>query len=64
MGEIDRAMAEQSEASLQIAQQVELIARTTEESQHACYRLDELVGNIQSVCHVIQSQSARFTLQA
>lgn len=64
IGEIDRAMAEQSEASLQIAQQVELIARTTEESQHACSRLDELVGNIQSVCNIVQSQSARFKLQA
>lgn len=64
IGEIDRAMAEQSEASLQIAQQVELIARTTEESQHACSRLDELVANIQSVSNMVQSQSARFKLQA
>lgn len=64
VGEIDRAMVEQSDASLQIAQQIELIARTTEESQRACYRLDELVANIQSVCNVIQSQSAGFTLQA
>ena len=64
IGEIDRAMAEQSEASLQIAQQVELIARTTEESQHACFRLDELVGNIQSVSNIVQAQSARFKLQA
>ncbi|RZS42686.1 methyl-accepting chemotaxis protein [Limnobacter thiooxidans] len=64
IGEIDRAMAEQSEASLQIAQQVESIARTTEESQHACFRLDELVVNIQSVCNIVQSQSARFKLQA
>lgn len=64
IGEIDRAMAEQSEASLQIAQQVESIARTTEESQHACSRLDELVSNIQTVSNMVQSQSARFKLQA
>jgi methyl-accepting chemotaxis protein len=64
IGEIDRAMAEQSEASMQIAQRVESIARSTEESQHACSRLDELVSNIQAVSNIVQSQSARFKLQA
>lgn len=64
VGEIDRAVAEQSEASYQIAQKVELIARVSDESQQVCFKLDELVGNIDAICNSITLQSSHFKLPA
>lgn len=58
--EINRSVAEQSSASLQIAQQVELIARMTEESQSACNKLDQLVENISGLSNTVRTQSQRF----
>lgn len=60
--EINRSVAEQSETSLQIAQQVESIARMTEESQHACARLDALVEDIKLLSGTLQAQSERFVI--
>jgi len=58
--EINRSVAEQSAASLQIAQQVELIARMTEESQSACNKLDQLVENISGLSNTVRTQTQRF----
>ncbi|HEX4857342.1 MAG TPA: methyl-accepting chemotaxis protein, partial [Limnobacter sp.] len=60
--DINRSVAEQSSASLQIAQQVESIARMTEESQSACNQLDNLVYDIKSLSDKVQNQGDRFVV--
>lgn len=61
--DINRSVGEQSEASKQIAQQVEVIARMTEENQIASGRLNQLVLDIQRMAELVDAQSRRFVTQ-
>lgn len=60
--EINRSIMEQSSASSLIAQQVELIARMTEENQSACERLDALVHGIDELARQMQGQAQRYVM--
>lgn len=60
ISDITAAITEQSSASNLIAQQVEKIAKMTEENNRAVYRLDTLVADLTQVSRSISSHLARY----
>lgn len=60
VNEITQAIAEQSQASSLIAQQVERIANMTEENHHAVGRLGQLANELTSLSTSISSQIGRY----
>ena len=62
VNEITEALKEQNEASTLIAQQVEKIARMTEESQEVAQEVNQVIGELQSLSNQMDTVMGKFKL--
>ena len=62
VNEITEALKEQSLASNLIAQQVEKIARMTEESQEVAQEVNNVIGELQGLSHQMDAVMGKFKL--
>ncbi|HEX4879011.1 MAG TPA: methyl-accepting chemotaxis protein, partial [Limnobacter sp.] len=62
VNEITAALQEQSAASTLIAQQVEKIARMTEDSQSAAIEVNRVIGNLQQLSNQMNTLMGRFKI--
>jgi methyl-accepting chemotaxis protein len=60
VNEITEALQEQSSASTLIAQQVEKIARMTEESQGAAIEVNAVINNLEGLSKQMDSLMSKF----
>ena len=62
MNEITEALKEQSSASTLIAQQVEKIARMTEESQGVAHEVNNVIDELQGLSRQMDTVMGKFKL--